>query len=233
MTRDFRTSVPATTQGAPVANQKATVTCYEYGKQGHYRSECSGLKNQNRRNQARNGEARGRAYALGGGEPNQNPNIVIGTFLLNNNYASILFDTSADRSFVSTTFSPLIEITPTTLDTKYVIENSVVSTSSWYRLVDKVLRRHHMSHSIQKYIQKGHHVFLAQITEKKTEKKSEEKRLEDVLIMCGFLEIFPKDLAGLPLTRQIEFQIYFVPGVAPVALSPYRLAPSDMQELSN
>ncbi|GJU33985.1 hypothetical protein Tco_1182339 [Tanacetum coccineum] len=53
-----------------------------------------------------NGEARRRAYALGGGEPNPNSNIVTSTFLLNNRYASILFDTSADRSFVSTTLAP-------------------------------------------------------------------------------------------------------------------------------
>nr|GFD02648.1 reverse transcriptase domain-containing protein [Tanacetum cinerariifolium] len=54
---------------------------------------------------AGNGEARGRVYALGGGEANQDPNVVKSTFLLNNLYASILFDTGVDRSFVSTAFS--------------------------------------------------------------------------------------------------------------------------------
>ncbi|GJW49585.1 putative reverse transcriptase domain-containing protein [Tanacetum coccineum] len=69
-----------------------------------------------------NGEARGRAYALGGGEPNPDSNIVTGTFLLNNRYASILFDTSADRTFVSKTFSSLIDITPSTFDNSYDVE---------------------------------------------------------------------------------------------------------------
>nr|GEZ00770.1 reverse transcriptase domain-containing protein [Tanacetum cinerariifolium] len=82
------------------------------------------------------------------------------------------------------------------------------------------------------YIQRGCHVFLAQVMEKKAENKSEEKRLEDVSIMQDFPEVFPKDLPGLPPMRQVEFQINLVPGVTPVARSPSRLAPSEMQELS-
>ncbi|GJX50079.1 putative reverse transcriptase domain-containing protein [Tanacetum coccineum] len=77
------------------------------------------------------------------------------------------------------------------------------------------------------------HVFLARITRKKTEKKSEEKRLEDVPIIRDFLEVFPEDFPGFPLTRQVEFQIELVLSAAPVARSPYRLSPSEMQELSN
>ncbi|GKC51856.1 hypothetical protein Tco_1074601 [Tanacetum coccineum] len=53
---------------------------------------------------------------------NPNSNVATGTFLLNNRYASILFDTSADRSFVSTAFSSLIDIIPTTLDHGYDVE---------------------------------------------------------------------------------------------------------------
>nr|GFC64697.1 putative reverse transcriptase domain-containing protein [Tanacetum cinerariifolium] len=45
-----------------------------------------------------------------------------GTFLLNNRYAKILFDTGADRSFISTTFSAFIDITPTTLENHYDVE---------------------------------------------------------------------------------------------------------------
>ncbi|GKA80799.1 hypothetical protein Tco_0787491 [Tanacetum coccineum] len=78
----------------------------------------------------------------------------------------------------------------------------------------------------------GFHVFLVQITEKKIEDKSEEKRLEDEPIVRDFLEVFPEDLSGFPPTRQVEFQIDLVLGAAPVARSPYRLAPSKMQELS-
>ncbi|GJY19378.1 hypothetical protein Tco_0390869, partial [Tanacetum coccineum] len=64
------------------------------------------------------------------------------------------------------------------------------------------------------------------------EDKSEKKRLEDVPIVRDFPEVFPEDLPGLPPTRQVEFQIDLVPGAAPVARAPYRLAPSEMKELS-
>ncbi|GKD18373.1 putative reverse transcriptase domain-containing protein [Tanacetum coccineum] len=70
----------------------------------------------------------------------------------------------------------------------------------------------------QKYLLKGHHVFLAHVTTKETEDKSGEKRLEDVPIVRDFPEVFPKELLGLPPTRQVEFQIDLMPSVAPIDL---------------
>ncbi|GJV87011.1 putative reverse transcriptase domain-containing protein [Tanacetum coccineum] len=64
-------------------------------------------------------------------------------------------------------------------------------------------------------------------------KKSDEKRLEDIPIAREFREVFPKDLPGLPPVRQVEFQIDLIPGAAPITRAPYRLAPLEMQELSN
>ncbi|GKC08839.1 putative reverse transcriptase domain-containing protein [Tanacetum coccineum] len=64
------------------------------------------------------------------------------------------------------------------------------------------------------------------------EKKSKEKRLEDVLIIRDFSEVFPEEFPGLPPPRQVEFRIDLVSGAAPVARAPYRLAPSEMRELS-
>ncbi|GKC25232.1 reverse transcriptase domain-containing protein [Tanacetum coccineum] len=86
---------------------------------------CPKLKNLNRGNHGGNGgngRARRKAFVFSGGEPVQDPNVVMGTFLLNNRYATILIDSGADRSFVSTAFSPLINIAPTTLDIAYTIE---------------------------------------------------------------------------------------------------------------
>ncbi|GKC69140.1 putative reverse transcriptase domain-containing protein [Tanacetum coccineum] len=84
----------------------------------------------------------------------------------------------------------------------------------------------------QEYMAKGCQVFLAQISAKKEEDKSEGKQLKDVPIVRDFPEVFPEDLPGLPPTRPVEFQIDLIPGAAPVARAPYRLAPSEMKELS-
>ncbi|GJR22013.1 putative reverse transcriptase domain-containing protein [Tanacetum coccineum] len=223
----------------------------------------------------------------------------MGTFLLNNRYASILFDTSADRSFVSTAFSSLIDIIPTTLDHGYDVELAdgriiwvntlirgctlnflnhpfnidlmpvemgsfdVIIGMDWlskYHAVivcDEKLVRVPFGNEIltfhgdgsnnghesrlniisctktQKYLLKGCPIFLAHVTTKKAEDKSKEKRLEDVPIVQDFPEVFPEDLPGIPPTRQVEFQIDLIPGAAPVARAPYRLAPSEMKELSD
>ncbi|GKA92968.1 hypothetical protein Tco_0814954, partial [Tanacetum coccineum] len=78
----------------------------------------------------------------------------------------------------------------------------------------------------------GCHVFLSNITATKDKDKSKWKRLEDVLVVQEFPDVFPKDLPGIPPTRQVEFRIDLVPGATPVARAPYRLAPSEMKELA-
>nr|GEX52744.1 hypothetical protein [Tanacetum cinerariifolium] len=98
------------------------ITCFECGVQGHYKSNCPKLKNGNQGNRAGNGNDVARAYVVGTVGTNPNSNVVTGTILHNNRYASILFDTGADRSFVSTAFSSLIDIVPTTLDHGYDVE---------------------------------------------------------------------------------------------------------------
>ncbi|GJX74831.1 putative reverse transcriptase domain-containing protein [Tanacetum coccineum] len=100
-------------------NQKAGA-CYECGNTGHIKKNCPKLKN--RRNGNGTDTTQGRAYALGGRDASPDSNVITGTFLLNNRYAMILFDTGADRSFVSNTFSALINITPTTLENHYDVE---------------------------------------------------------------------------------------------------------------
>nr|GEU43640.1 reverse transcriptase domain-containing protein [Tanacetum cinerariifolium] len=96
-------------------------TCFKGGAQGNFKNNCPKLKNKNKGNQTRNGNVVARAYGVGTTGKNMNSNVVMGTFLLNNRYALILFDTGANRSFVSTASSSLIDIIPTTLDHGYDI----------------------------------------------------------------------------------------------------------------
>ncbi|GJW25959.1 putative reverse transcriptase domain-containing protein [Tanacetum coccineum] len=91
-----------------------TVRCGKCNKVG-YLTRDSGNKNGV-------GEARGKAYVLAGGDANPDFNVVKGTFLLNNRYAFMIFDSGADRIFVLTTFSSLLDITPDTLDVNYAVE---------------------------------------------------------------------------------------------------------------
>ncbi|GJY71017.1 hypothetical protein Tco_0474720 [Tanacetum coccineum] len=80
------------------------------------------MKNNNHGNQGRNGNAPAKVYAVGHAGTNPDSNVVTGMFHLNNRYDSVLFDTDADRSFVSTAFSSQFDITPTTLDHYYNVE---------------------------------------------------------------------------------------------------------------
>ncbi|GKB40192.1 putative reverse transcriptase domain-containing protein, partial [Tanacetum coccineum] len=223
----------------------------------HIKKNCPKLKN--RRNSNGNGTAQGRVYALGGRDASPDSNVIKGTFLLNNRYAIILFDTGADRSFVSNTFSALINITPTTLESHYDVEladEKIIGVNTIIRGCTLNFMNHPFNidlmpvplgsfdviigmdwltkyHGVIIYDEKiGCDVFLAHITTKEAKDKSEGKRLEDVPIVRDFLEVFPEVLPGIPLARQIEFQIDLVPGAAPVALAPYRLAPSEMKELA-
>ncbi|GJT92785.1 putative reverse transcriptase domain-containing protein [Tanacetum coccineum] len=105
--------------------------CTNCKRIGHSARDCksqSTAANNNQRAQGANQriltffECGAQAYAVGTVGTNPNSNFITGTFLLNNHYASILFDTGTDRSFVSTAFSSLIDIIPTTLNHGYDVE---------------------------------------------------------------------------------------------------------------
>ncbi|GJT19845.1 putative reverse transcriptase domain-containing protein [Tanacetum coccineum] len=219
------------------ANARPTVTCYDCGEKGHTRNYCP------KRKDPQGEEARGRAYVIKDTEKQQGPNVVTGTFLLNNRYATVLFDSGSDKSFVNTSFSHLIDINPVRLDTSYEVELAdgrvAIIRMDWLVDQDTVIvcdkkvvhipvknktlvvegdrgtSRLKIISCIKasKYIERGHQLFVAHVTEK----EPKEKRLEDVPMIQDFPEVFPYDLPGLPPPRQVEFKIELIPGVAPVA----------------
>ncbi|GJU18081.1 putative reverse transcriptase domain-containing protein [Tanacetum coccineum] len=217
------------------------VTCYECGVQRYFKKDCSKLKNGNRGNQRGNSNAPAKVYVVGNAGTNPDSNVVTGTFLLNDRYASILFDTSADRSFVLTTFSSLIDITPTTLDHYYDVEladGKIIRINTIIRGCTLNFLDHPFNINLMPvelgsfdviigmdWLSKYHAVIDC------AEKIVRIPWGNETLIVHGD-GIFPEDLSGLPPTRQVEFQIDLMPGAAPVARAPYRLAPSEMKELS-
>nr|GEU50001.1 hypothetical protein [Tanacetum cinerariifolium] len=240
---------------------KRVVTCFECRRKGHYRSDFPKLKDQNRGNKAGNkndvGEERGKAYVLGGGDANPDSNVVKGTFFLNNYYAFVLFDSGADQSFVSTTFSNLLNITPDTLDVSYAIEladGRVSKTNTVLRGCTLGLLGHPFNIDLMP-VELGsfdviigmnwlvnHHAVIV-CDEKIVQipygdevltvqgdrgEKGEKSKLS--IISCTKTQRYVKreDFLGLPPTRQVEFQINLVPGAAPVARASYRLAPSEL-----
>ncbi|GJR07626.1 putative reverse transcriptase domain-containing protein [Tanacetum coccineum] len=98
------------------ANAQPILTCYDCGEQGHTRNQCP-----KKVKQEEVGEVCGRAYAIKDAEP-KGTNVVTGTFLLNNRYASVLFDSGSDRSFVNTRFSSLLDIKPIKIEDSYEVE---------------------------------------------------------------------------------------------------------------
>nr|GEU57057.1 putative reverse transcriptase domain-containing protein [Tanacetum cinerariifolium] len=190
-------------------------TCHECGVQGHFKRECPKLKNNNYYgNQGGRDNAPAKVYAVGRAGTDPDSNVVTGTFPLNNRYASVLFDTGVSKSFVSTAFSSQINITPSTLDHCYDVE---LADGRIIRL-NTILRGYTLN-----LLNHPFNINLMPV----------ELGNETVIIHGdGSNQVFPEDFSGLPPTRPVEFQIDLVPGAAPVAWAPYRLAPSEMKELS-
>ncbi|GJR43537.1 putative nucleotidyltransferase, ribonuclease H [Tanacetum coccineum] len=201
----------------------------------------------------------------------QDPNVVTGTFSLNDHFVTVLFDSGADFSFICTEFATLLNVKPSIVNPGYVIEVADYKKVEVDRIIrDCKLELESSLFSIN-LIPLGHgsfdvivgmdwlsqHKAVIVCHEKVVEipvedgrilrvhgertvgiakvlksVKKDEPKLGDIPIVRDFEDVFPEDLSGLPPQRQVEFRIDLVPGATPIAKSPYRLAPSEMQELS-
>ncbi|GJX20699.1 putative reverse transcriptase domain-containing protein [Tanacetum coccineum] len=294
---------PASQRGpGSQGGQGSDVTCFGCGEKGHYKNKCPNNGSQGRGNQIRGNQQNPQNnQRQNQGNPKGNNQASTSTQggrrAPGRVYSLLLFDTGADKSFVSYAFSKYIDIPPTTLDTNYSVEladGKSLTTNTILRGCTLNLQNHlfkidllpielgsfdvivrmdwmaeHRAEVVcyekyirvpygndmliiqgersgvknesrlevissirtQGYIDKGCQVFLVQMM-KKEETEASKKRIEDVPVVRDFPEVFPEELPGLPPTRQVEFHIELIPGAAPVARAPYRLAPAEMKELA-
>ncbi|GKA93760.1 reverse transcriptase domain-containing protein [Tanacetum coccineum] len=249
-------------------------TCFNCNSPSHFAKDCRVVpRNVNLINGRRNpgNQARGRAFMLGAEEAHQDPNIVTGTFTLNNHFATTLFDSGADYSFVSTTFIPLLGIEPSELGFRYEIKIAsgqlveIDKVIKGYKLeikghvfdIDLIPFRHGsfdviigmdwlsnhkakiICHEKVVRIQLLDGKVLRVPGERPEEKarllmsvKASDKKQEEIVMVRDFPELFLDDLSGLPPLREIMFRIELILRVVPVSKSPYRLTPSELEELS-
>ncbi|GJY68471.1 reverse transcriptase domain-containing protein, partial [Tanacetum coccineum] len=209
LTKNCRNKKPATgSNQLPV-----TVICHTCGEKGHYM-----LRDRN---------------------AHQDPNVVTGMFLLNPHLAKVLFDSGADRSFISISLASMLNIPSITIDTFYDIEmadRNLVSTNTVIKGCTLTLLNQpfkidlmpiklgsfeivigmdwlSMYHAKILCDEKVVHIPIngETLIIRVIEKKSDKKRLEDIPVVKEFLDVFPKDLPGLPPVRQVEFQIDLIP----------------------
>ncbi|GJV82253.1 putative reverse transcriptase domain-containing protein [Tanacetum coccineum] len=213
----------------------------------------------------------GKAFNGNAVEALQDPKVMTDTFSLNNQFATVIFDSIADFSFISTKFAPLLNVEPCIVNPGYAIEIAYGKSVE----VDRVIRdcKLELGNSLftidliplghgsfdvivgmdwlsknkvvivchEKVVEipideggilrvHGEHIWKA--AKALMNAKVDKPRISDIPVVRGFTDVFPEDLLGLPPQRQVEFRIDLVPSATPVAKSPYRLAPSEMQELS-
>nr|GFB58844.1 hypothetical protein [Tanacetum cinerariifolium] len=208
------------------ANALPILTCYDCGEQGHTRNQFP-----KKVKQEEVGEVRGRAYDIKDAEP-KGPNLVIGTFLLNNSHASVLFDSGSNRSFVDTRFSSMLNINPVKIRASYEVvlaDGRVVSTNTVLKGCTLNLVNHIFEIDLMP-LELGTFDVIIDI---------------DWLVKRDAIIVYGEKVVHIPYgnkiscikarllpPRQVKFRIDLVPGVVPVARAPYRLAPSEMRELS-
>ncbi|GJS34920.1 putative reverse transcriptase domain-containing protein [Tanacetum coccineum] len=227
--------------------------CYECGSPYHLYNTCpkmhrapgqvgNPLALKGNRNAQNNGNpAKGRAFNINAVDALQDANVVLGTFSMNDHFATLLFDSRDDFSFISTNFAPLLNVKPSIVNPGYVIE---VADGKKVE-VDKIIRDYKLELGISlchdKVVEiplEGGGILRVQgertlgLAKALMNTKVDEPMLSEILVVRDFVDVFPEDLSGLPPKPQVEFFIDLVPGATSVAKYPYRLAPSKMQELS-
>ncbi|KAJ0876256.1 putative nucleotidyltransferase, Ribonuclease H [Helianthus annuus] len=260
-------------------------TCFSCNEKGHIKTNSP--KNAKKTEDGKKTNAR--VFQMNVQEAIENDNVITGTFLINDVFARVLFDSGADKSFVDSKFCELLGLPVKALNAKYEVElaDGTLETVSTvldgcaisirnhsfplsllpFKLAgfDVVLGMDWLSHNqaqivcsrrqviiktpsgesltiqgdtrhglpkqmsmlkASQCLKNGCVIYMAQVTI-----DEQNPKIEDIPVISEYPEVFPEELPGLPPDRQVEFKIDIVPGAAPIARAPYRLAPTEMKEL--
>ncbi|XP_022014744.1 uncharacterized protein LOC110914246 [Helianthus annuus] len=188
-------------------------TCYNYNEKGHIKTNCPKLAKKPEEAKKTNA----RVFQMNAREAVRNDNVITGTFLINDIYARVLFDSGADKSFIDN--KELLFFVVLVTDEIGRIRYS--NKHGLYGLPEQVAML-----KASKCMKKGCVTYMAQVTVDVPKPK-----IEDIPVISEYPGVFPGELPGLLPDRQVEFRIDIIPGAAPVARDPYRLAPTEMKEL--
>ncbi|GKA19181.1 putative reverse transcriptase domain-containing protein [Tanacetum coccineum] len=239
----------------------------------HEKANCRLALGWRRNDHGGGNQVRGRAYNanMNAAEVAKDSSVVTSTFSLNDHFATVLFDSGADFSFISTKFAPILNMKPSIANPGYVIEIADGKKVKVDRIIrgcklelgsslftidliplghgsfDVIVGMDWLSHNkavivchekvveiplVDGEILRVHGERVEESTKALKNAKVDEPKISDISVVREFVEVFPDDLKGLPPQRQVEFRIELIPGATPVAKSPYRLAPLEMQKVS-
>ncbi|GJW26301.1 putative reverse transcriptase domain-containing protein [Tanacetum coccineum] len=221
LTRNCKNKGPTTGSNL----QPVSVTCHAYRENGHYKSQYSRANN----------NAHRRTYLLRDKNAHQDPNVVMGMFFLNQHLARVLFNSGANKSFVSISLASMHNIPPITLDITYDIEmadGNLVGTNTIIQGCTMILLNQPFEIDLMQIKLGSFDIVIGMDWLSKYHARIICDEIVVHIPIDGETLII-RDLLGLPPVRQVEFQIDLIPGATPVAQVPYRLAPYKMQELSD
>ncbi|XP_076885830.1 uncharacterized protein LOC143535479 [Bidens hawaiensis] len=203
--------------------RKKLIVCFDCGERGHFNAECTtkkpiagGATGSGAKNDGKKGNAR--AFMLNTQKVGKLPNmitiqllpmelagfdVILGMDWLNANQARILCNEKA-----------IDILTPN----KKIVRIASDKEAGRIGIISKIKASH--------FLGKGCLAFMAYVT-----KEHELKKMDEVPIVSEFKDVFPDELPGIPPDLEVEFRIDLIPGTAPIAKSPYRLAPTEMKEL--
>ncbi|XP_050233185.1 uncharacterized protein LOC126681675 [Mercurialis annua] len=182
-----------------------------------------------------------RVFALTQQEVAASPDVISGRLTIFGRHAYVLIDPGATYSFIMSSFISCIPREKSVMnhalvvdlplgDHKFEVDLAPLALQMFDVILGEKSSEHYgtvSSLSARRMLKKGCEAYLAYVID--TEKEG--IKLENILVVNEFADVFPDDLPGLPLDREIEFSVDLLSGTNPISQAPYRMAPAELKEL--